>query len=266
MENSVKFIGKAHETTTQLVQQPNEQQEMFLRMCTGLGFKPRTMFMLSQYADQLIECMPTLQKCQPTLERLQTCAPALERFPQECSRLEELVAQCNRFEKLMKYLSCCPQQQQFGNVTTDYYSSITTVDLEKITTGLGDPYVDQFPVPTSKIIRLVQTAPRPGYVPEQIEINMVMANNATNYLNLTVQFYVGERKIGSAWKGSHFLDQDGRTKKVPFPTFRDEVIVIGSDDTLAVEISVSGPNSLEYAAVTIHIDGRGTYALCTPCT
>jgi len=129
-------------------------------------------------------------------------------------------------------------------------------------TALGDPYVDQFPVATGKKLRMWQEE-RPGYCPEEIEVDIVLSGNATNYLTVRIQFFVGDKAIGPQYKGSHFLDKDGRIKKIKFPLYRDKVVVIGTAERLAVEIEMTGPNAIEFASVTTHVNAAGWYQVCS---
>ncbi len=238
-----------------------EREENFRKICECLQIPEPQMIALRRCLPDLVKCAPKLNTCAPALERFSDCATTVERVPELCGRLEEAIASCDGYKKQMQAI-CCPGQQLYGNVTLDAFSSITTVDLETIVTGLGDPYVDQFPVPTDKTVRMVQE-PRPGYVPEQIEINLVLANGGTNYLNANIQFYIGDTKIGPKYKGSRFLDSDGRTKLVDFPHWRSQPVIVGTSDRLSVEISMTGPNSLEFATVTLHVNARGWYEVCS---
>jgi len=238
-----------------------DRDDMFRQMCACLGIPPETMRELRRCLPDLIACAPKLTACTPTLQKIEGCVTTIAQVPEMCTRLDEVVSRCDKFTNILKNAGC-PGQKKYGNVTLSRYSSITTVDIDQIKTGLGDPYVDTFPVATTKKIRLDQLA-RPGYIPEEIEINLVLANDGTNYLNANIQFFVGDSKVGPNYKGSAFLDADGRTKKIKFPHFDGEPVEIGSDDVLSVEIAMSGPNALTFATVVIHVDAQGWYNACS---
>lgn len=255
MQNSA-----AVEVVSSIAERGETREEMFIRMCELLGIPTHQMVEFRKCLPDVLRCVPRLNTCAPALERFVDCSTTIDRIPDLCTRLDEVVLTCDSYKKQMA-TACCPGQQLYGNVTLDAFSSITTVDLEKIVTGLGAPYVDSYPVPSGSTVRMIQID-RPGYVPEEIEINLVLANGGTNYLNVNVQFFVGATKIGPLYKGSHFLDADGRTKKIKFPKWRDQPVTIGTSDILGVEISITGPNSLEYATVTVHVDASAWYQLC----
>lgn len=232
----------------------------YIKACHLLGIPPELMTQFRRCLPDLIECVPRLKRCEPQLSRFEQCTTAID-LPAVCGRLEEFVTTCTGVEKMLK-TARCPGQDLYGPVTIDRYSSVTTVDIETIVTGLGDPFVQQYPIPTAKKIRMEQLA-RPGYCPEEIEVDLVLSNNATNYLTVRIQFYVGDEKIGPEYKGSHFLDKDGTIKKIKFPLYRDHVVVIGTAEKLAVEIEMTGPNSIEFASVTTHVNAAGWYQVCS---
>jgi len=254
--NMVKYKATQHPGVE--IVDPSESN--FNQACGMLGFDPALIRQLQGCLHDLIECAPRLRRCEPQLSRFEQQCKTIEKLPQMCGRLEELVQTCNGYEKMLKN-ACCPGQNLYGPVTIDRYSSVTTVDIDTIVAALGDPYVDQYPVPTAKKIRMEQDA-RPGYCPEEIEVDLSLSNNATNYLMVKIQFFVGDEKIGPEYKGSHFLDKDGTIKKIKFPLYRDHVVVIGTAEKLAVEIEMTGPNSIEFASVTTHVNAAGWYQVC----
>ncbi len=259
MSDAVDFIA----TKQMMLQQNGEYHEdKYNKLCQLMNVSPGQLRRLFGCIDELVECAPKMRANGPALDQLNNCVSTLRELPEFCSRLDEFAAKCNRFEALLK-IACCPAHRQLGNVTLDEYSSKTTIDIDVIEQDLGDPYVNQYPVPTGKFIRLVQSdSYKAGFIPEEIEINFSLSNNDTNYLAINVQFYVNEKSIGSRFKGSLFLDADGRTKRVKFPKWRGNPVLVGSEDVLAVEIEMTGANSITQATVVIHLNAEGWYELC----
>jgi hypothetical protein len=64
-----------------------------------------------------------------------------------------------------------PGQVNFSQRTLDEYSDDAQVNLEDIVTGLGGDFVNAFPVPPTKMIRLTHKS-RPGYTPTKIAIDL----------------------------------------------------------------------------------------------
>jgi hypothetical protein len=195
--------------------------------------------------------MATVQKCYGDLE-------------EKCKTLE---GTCEVLKKLVKRI-CCTAHQNYSSITIDELSDDSQVMLEQKVTGLGDPYVNDFPVGPKKRIRLQQKE-RPGWSPLEIRIDLNLANNASNYLDFQVQFFLGPgdnqpgKPIGPLYTGNQFLHKDGTQIKVPFPTYKNEPIIIGSLEKLSVEIFNNGINgNLDSAQVIIPYDNERFYTMC----
>ncbi|HQX64110.1 MAG TPA: hypothetical protein PK593_11695, partial [Thermomicrobiales bacterium] len=83
------------------------------------------------------------------------------------------VKRCDASDQLMQTI-LCPSQMNFSQRTLDEYSDNSQINLEKIETGLGGDYVNTFPVPPTKQIRLTHLT-RPGYTPTKIAIDLNIA-------------------------------------------------------------------------------------------
>lgn len=216
--------------------------------------------------------------------RLLACTPgaierilqAAEQFPyiQQCAARadqasKELASRCDATDMMFQTF-ICPGNVNFSQRTLDEYSDDAQVNLEAVVKDLADPYVNAFPVPPAKRIRLTHVR-RPGFTPTKIAIDLNIAGGASNYLDFILQFYLvpggvaGAEglEIGSAMRGNQFLNKDGTQIHVPFPEYRNCPIDIGSLEDLALEIRNTGAaNNLDSAFVTVYYDNRAFYQAC----
>ena len=215
------------------------------------------------------------------LEALVRSPQRIRMLEDKCATLEAAGSSCKcdsleaRFMKRcdalwwVTYRACCPGNMLFSPLTLDQLSDNAQVEIDQIVTGLGGDYVDAFPVPPGKKIRLVQRR-RPGYLPNKIEVDVSLANNGNNYLDLRVQFYLtsseaeqGER-IGPNYAGNQFLNKDGTQIHKPFPEYRSAPLAIGSLELVAVEITHTGQsNALDSASVRLPYDEKFWAKMCT---
>lgn len=247
--------------------QQQSPDELFDYVCRCLGFSREQMQALRQFTPtqimqlqtalpDVVACAPKLRECIPALNHVAACAPQIGNF-------KSVVDRCRSLEDVVRD-ACCPGNVAFGDIGNHFFSSKNTLYLKNVAQNFGADYVNSFPVPPNKKIRLEQGR-FSGFVPELVEMHFTMANGGTNYLNIEVNFFVGETHIGSEMLGSTFRDEDGRTKKVAFPTWRGKSgILIGYQERVAVELSITGPNNLEFATVAIHVDAEAWARLCLP--
>lgn len=202
-------------------------------------------------------------RCATQMSTIEGC---YRRMEEKCRTLE------GQHEVLMRLVRhvCCSANINFSKITIDEYSDDSQVNLEDVVPGLGDPYVDNFPVPPNgKKIRL-QHPERPGWTPVEIRIDLNLTGNANNYLDLEIQFYLGPgdkqlgKPIGPLYKGNQFLNKDGTQIKLPFPKYKGDPIDVGSLERLAVEIKnkSGGGTNLESAQVVILYDNDRFYKMC----
>ena len=188
-----------------------------------------------------------------------------DRYRDDC---EALTRRCDTLEAIQK-VTCCPGNQLYSNFTLDEYSGNNQVNLLKAMAGLGGDYVDTFPLPPGKMIRLTHDA-RPGYMPEKIAIDFSFANAGDNYLDLELQLYLipgGQEPLGKPYgpryRGNQFLNKDGTQIHINFPPYRDQRLTVGSLEKLAIEIRPTGAvNNLNSVFVTLYHDARRFYQLC----
>jgi hypothetical protein len=141
-------------------------------------------------------------------------------------RCRNTVTRCETLEMLCRTY-VCPGNVNYSQRTLDEYSGLNQVKLSEVVTGLGDPYVNAFPVPPGKKIRLTHR-PRPGYTPTTIRIDLNIAGGGNNYSDFSVQFYLVPggvdsnlgMTIGNNYDGNMFLNKDGGQIVVPFPEYR----------------------------------------------
>ena len=212
--------------------------------------------------------------CTPgAIERLLQCA---ERIPYIESCMSRVEGQCRTVTQrcdasdLMFQQYLCPGQVNFSQRTLDEVSGRSTVKLTEPVTGLGDPFVNNFPVPPGKKIRLTHRS-RPGYTPKEIRIDLNLAGGGNNYSDFLILFYLVPGGVSTttgleasdAYDGNLFLNKDGSQLVVPFPEYRNMPLDVGSLETLAVVISNNGAaNNLDSAFVTIYYDNKLFYQLC----
>ena len=187
-----------------------------------------------------------------------------DRYRDECDRLTR---RCDSMEAMQK-LICCPGNTQYSQFTLDNYSDDNLIELDEIVKGLGGDYVDDFPVPPGKKIRLITHA-RPGFAPEWIRMDYNLANDGVNYLDIKGQLYIipgGEEplgaKFGPKYRGNQFLHKDGQQLEVPFPKWRDLPLVVGSNERVAIDLEQTGANNLNSAYVVLYHDASRFYQLC----
>lgn len=194
----------------------------------------------------------------------------LAQLGQRICALEKLNTRCDQISRLVNK-SCCVGNVQYSQITLDEYSDKSKISLSQVVKDFGNGFVNTFPVNPGSSIRLTHEA-RPGYLPTHINLSVAMANNGNNYLDLRVQFYVVPnnttdttlgRPVGNAFEGNDFLEMDGRRIIVPFPTYRNEPIIIGSAERLAATITHRGNvNALLSASLSVQYDNMAFFAGC----
>ena len=207
--------------------------------------------------------------CTPgALERLQALAnnPSAGDTAEQCRRLAN---RCDATDMMLETM-LCPGHRNYSQRTLDEFSDNSQVNLESIVTGLGGDYVNAFPVPPTKLIRLTHLN-RPGFTPTKIAIDLNLAGGANNYLDFTLQFYLVPGgapsstglAIGNQMRGNQFLNKDGTQIHINFPEYRNCPLDIGSLESLALVIHHTGAaNNLDSAFVTVYYDNRAFYAAC----
>ena len=226
-----------------------------------------------QYSqEQLLEMLQMLAR-PGVMERLMRCADRLPDLERTCSTIEDrcrmTVSRCESLEMLCQTF-ICPGNVNFSKRALDEYSGKSQVKLTEVVTGLGGDFVNAFPVPPTKKLRLTHK-PRPGYTPTNIRIDLNLAGGGNNYSDFLLQFYVVPGgvnsnqglEIGDAYDGNIFLNKDGTQISVTFPEYRGLPLDIGSLETLAIVISNNGPvNNLDSAHVNVFYDNTRFYELC----
>jgi len=219
--------------------------------------------------EQIMEVLRKLAANPGGLERLLRCAdrlPEVERvvigFEDRC---RTTISRCDAIETLCRNYMC-PGNVNFSQRTLDEYSGKSQIKLNVIVKDLGDPYVNNYPVPPGKKIRLTHES-RPGYSPTSIRVDLNIANNGNNYSDFTFQFFLGSKQsgllVGDAYDGNMFLNKDGSQIQVPFPEYRNVPLDVGSLETLSVEITNNGAaNNLTSAHVNVSYDNGRFYELC----
>jgi len=192
-------------------------------------------------------------------------------YQDECARLRkrccDMEAKYTTLEELLRRANC-PANVLYSEVTIAEVSDDNQVQLTQVVTGLGGDYVDAVPLPPGKIIRL-EHAPRPGYRPHKIAIDMSLANSGDNYLDFEIQFYlvpggqVGGKPHGPLFRGNQFLNKNGTQIHVPFPPYQSRPLTIGSLEKLAVTVKhIGGVNNLNSIYVTLYHDADCAYDAC----
>ena len=223
--------------------------------------------------EQMLEFLRRMANIPGFFEKVVRCTDRMPDVERYMSTFEErcraTMSRCDALEMLCRNF-LCPGNVNFSQRTLDEYSGKNQVKLNEIVTGLGDPYVNAYPVPPAKKIRLTHRA-RPGYTPTEIRIDLNIAGGGNNYSDFLIQFYLvpggsntGQGlEAGNAYDGNMFLNKDGTQIVVPFPDYRSLPLDIGSLETLAVVISNNGAaNNLDSAHVNIFYDNARFFELC----
>ncbi|MCB9702137.1 MAG: hypothetical protein H6711_09600 [Myxococcales bacterium] len=223
--------------------------------------------------DQILAVLSRIACTPGLLDRLIRCADRMPELERQLGHFEDrcrsTVSRCESLE-LIAGAYLCPEQVSFSRRTRDEFSNRSQVKLHKVEQDFGGDFVNSFPVPPGKKIRLTH-APRPGYTPDHIRIDLNIAGGGNNYSDFTVQFYVVPGgvnselglEIGNEYDGNLFLNKDGSQIKVNFPDYRGMPLDIGTMERLAVVISNNGPaNNLDSAHVNIFYDNNRFYELC----
>ena len=223
--------------------------------------------------DQILDMLQQIACTPGLLQRMIACVDRLPQIERATMGFEDrcrtTISRCDAIEMLCRNF-LCPGNVNFSQRTLDEYSGKNQVKLNEIVTGLGDPYVNAYPVPPTKKIRLTHKA-RPGYTPTEIRIDLNIAGGGNNYSDFLVQFYLvpggsntGQGlEAGNAYDGNMFLNKDGTQLVVQFPDYRGLPLDIGSLETLAVVISNNGAaNNLDSAHVNIFYDNARFFELC----
>ena len=214
---------------------------------------------------RVLRCSPErweeLLRCTDKVNTISTCYRTIE---ERCKQLE---GHCDLLMRLVRHV-CCTANVNFSKITIDEVSDDSQVALDEPVPGLGGDFVNNFPVPPGKKIRL-QHGTRPGWTPSEIRIDMNLAGGASNYLDFSVQLYLGPgdtqlgKPIGPNYSGNSFLNKDGSQIRVPFPRYKNEPIDVGSLERLAVVISNrSAATNLDSVQVILAYDNNRFYEMC----
>ncbi len=214
-------------------------EEVHRRLCLGLGITPEDLAQMTHCAGRV---------------------PGLEK---QCA---DLLKTCSALEKLVK-ASLCPANIPYSPVTLDKLSKENQVEITEVVKDAGIGYVDQYPVPPGKRIRLIQSQ-RPGYSPVSLMLALNLANDGKNHLDLAITYYItidpkerGEN-VGE-YRGFQFFNDKGAPTSQPFPTYRNLPMTVGTREYLVIEIHHQGKsNSLESAWAAASINVVGWFLAC----
>jgi hypothetical protein len=223
--------------------------------------------------EQVMDLLRRLCQNPNLIEQMMRCVQRFDQIERSVSSFEDkcrtTVSRCESLEMLCRtYL--CPGNVNYSQRAMDEFSGRSQVKLNEVVTGMGGDFVNAFPVPPGKKIRLVHK-PRPGYTPTQIRIDLNIAGGGNNYSDFTIQFHLVPGgvnsnlglEVGDEHDGNIFLNKDGTQLSVPFPEYRGNPLDVGSLETLAVIITNnSAANNLDSAHVNIFYDNTRFYELC----
>ena len=211
----------------------------------------------------LIRCMDQYPQLHNRCIQLDTRCHQLE---QHCIQLRQ---QCEAFEMLCRTYMC-PGTVNYSQRTLDGFSDKGKVLLNQIVQDVGPDFVNSYPVPPGKSIRLTHRA-RPGYLPGKIGVDLNIAGGGSNYLDFELQFFlvpggfsdgVGVA-IGEMMTANEFLDKDGSQKLRDFFQWQGYPMDIGALEYVAVTIkNTGGANNLDSAQVNLYYDNKLFYELC----
>ncbi|MFY0531724.1 hypothetical protein [Nannocystis pusilla] len=183
-----------------------------------------------QYSqDQILGVLQLLAENPAALQQMLRCAQQYPEVQRQLNQAEDrcrtMQTKCDTLEGMCRTLDMlvrsflCPGNVNFSQRTLDEYSGKSQIKLVEVVKDLGDPYVNAFPIPPGKKIRLTHK-PRPGYTPTEIRIDMNIAGNGNNYSDFTIQFYLQPLNldIGDEYDGNIFLNKDGTQIAVRSPS------------------------------------------------
>ena len=247
--------------------------------------KVQEVYSLSPFADiDKAQALDWLLKClglsHDEWEYLKRCYQKMTAMEQRCSTVEQKCNQtvqvCNTYTRNVKRW-CCAANVLYSQPTVSNFSDNSLVKLNQVIEGLGGDFEDSFPVAPHKAIVLTHTQ-RPGYTPEKIGVDFSLANNGDNYLDLTVQFYIGAvnedagnstkffaslKAIGDEYDGNQFLNKNGTQIHLEFPPWENNPITIGSIERVVAVVRHTGAaNNLTSASVRLHYSAKAWWALC----
>ena len=226
-----------------------------MELCRLLGLNPEQLEYLAAMCDAgakhgtnwMGECLSTVRRCETT-----------------CDTVKRL---CLDHRKIIQ-MTCCPGNKPYSQITLDEYSDDNQVRLNQIVQNFGAGFVNALPVPPASSIRLEHLS-RPGYVPTKIAVDISFANNGNNYLDLQIQFYLGEggttkgKAIGPLYSGNQFLNKDGTQIHIEFPQYKTLPVDVGFFEKLAVEINNSGGvNNILSISVVVYHEAKCWAELC----
>ncbi|MBK8266535.1 MAG: hypothetical protein IPK80_35070 [Nannocystis sp.] len=221
---------------------PETSRELQRRICHVLGISPEDLALLRALSDRMV--------------RVENGCTTVTR---RCDDLQNVLRQ-----------ACCPANMLYSQITINENSHKDQVNIVTPVTGLGDPYVDDFPIPPKKKIRLVQEE-RPGYSPVDITVALNLANNGTNssrhrrpLLRLDQAHrprYAGRQRVSRL----SVLQQRRPRHPDQVPLYQNSPVTVGSKEYLIIEIEHLGTaNNLTSAFASAKVNNAGWYAACGP--
>lgn len=204
------------------------------------------------------------------LEYLKRCKGILQELSRRCDNVENqcttVAKKCTEIEQQTE-LVCCAYNVLYSEPTIDNFSDNSKIDLDQVVQNVAG-FQNAFPVaPGQKI--LLTHKDRPGFVPAKWAADFALENNGNNYLDIRMQFIIAgnttdlDHTIGSTYGGNELLNKDGTQIHLPFPTYKDKIISIGSLEKLYIVIEhVGAANNLASTYVRVHHDVRKWYRYC----
>ncbi|MGB1014531.1 MAG: hypothetical protein ACPG4T_10390 [Nannocystaceae bacterium] len=233
-------------------------------MCSALRCRP----------EQLYDALESCKR----VEKLEAIVRELEH---RCIELGSKVGgsssssdcKCDKLEKRCDQIvafcveNVCPGNVPYSRKTIDDHSQKSQIPLKNVVeVPNNNDFVNAFPVAPGQAIRLTH-ATRPGFIPKIINIDLHLANNSTNYLDIKIEFYLigGEtpQMIGNGYEGNNFLNKDGTQIMVEWPRYKGRPVEVGFHERVEVVIRHGGlQNALQAATVRLHHDLKEWYRLC----
>ncbi len=231
-------------------------------MCHAIRCRPEQLI-------SAIDCDPA-----PRIEQLERMLKMLEARCRElegrhgggsCNECREVSKRC---DQIWAYCTenVCPGNVPFSRKTIDEHSQESQIILNEIVQDVGPGFVNDYPMGPGQSMKVTHPM-RPGFIPTKINIDLHLNNNATNYLNIEIEFYlVGGSKprlIGSSFQGNNFLNKDGTQILQEWPKYKGRSIEVGFHERVEVIMRHTGlQNPLTAATIRLHHDLTEWYRLC----
>jgi hypothetical protein len=221
---------------------PDTSRELQRRICHVLGISPEDLALLRALSDRMV--------------RVENGCTTVTR---RCDDLQNVLRQ-----------ACCPANMLYSQITINENSHKDQVNIVTPVTGLGDPYVDDFPIPPrrrsascrrSAPATAPSTSPSRSTSPTTAPISSTSSSASTSRPSPRAPARRSAASI-AAFSSSATTASSPRSS---FPLYQNAPVTVGSKEYLIIEIEhVGTANNLTSAFASARVNNAGWYAACGP--